>query len=454
MDSEPEGRLEGRGPGAVVSRVRPGSIAAELGLLPGDRLYRVGSSYPADFIDYRYLTAEPLVELAVTRQDGTEVIFEIEKDVDEDLGLEFTEDVFGGRRKLKLCGNKCLFCFVDRLPDGLRQALYVKDDDYRLSFLHGNFVTLTNLTAGDLDRILALRLSPLYVSVHATEPDVRTSLLGSPRAGRVMDQLVELTRGGIAVHAQVVVCPGFNDGAHLERTICDLATLGPGLLSIGIVPVGLTAFGPADSPVRGATPEEKRAALDIALAAHARLKGLVYPADEYFLDLGLELPGAGFYDGYPQLENGIGLGRSFLDDLARLEGRLRPRQPSQGRVEALVVTGRLAGPLVQRAATVAGALAGVQVRVVEAENRFLGRTVTVAGLLSGADVVRAVEAVGAARPAPVLVPGAALRAGSDEFLDGLTLSGLTKDMGRPFIDAGRLPSHLAEALRRAKGERA
>ncbi len=446
----------GPGPGAVVSRVRPGSVAAEIGLEPGDRLHRVGQSYLSDYIDYRYLIAEPLIELGVTRRDGTEIVFEIEKDVDEDLGLEFTEDIFGAG-KLKVCGNRCLFCFVDRLPPRLRPALYVKDDDYRLSFLHGNFVTLTNLSQADLDRILALHLSPLYVSVHATEPAVRERLLGSPRAGAILQQMEALTRGGIAIQAQVVVCPGCNDGEHLERTLADLAALRPGVESVGVVPVGLTAFGPPDSPVRRATPAELRHTLDQVLAWHKGLGGFVYPADEYFLALGLELPAARFYDGYPQLQNGIGLGRVFLDDLRKLEKKGRDRAPGTTEAPAgtfLVVTGELARPLLEAATRTVSVLTGLEGRMTKASNEFLGRSVTVAGLLSGADVERAVAredaTTGGAKGggvSPVLVPGAALRAGSDEFLDGLTLTEISRRTGRPFLDAGWLPSQMLEALR-------
>ncbi len=400
----------------------------------------------------------------MTRRDGTEVIFEVEKDVDEDLGMEFTKDIFGGG-EARVCGNHCVFCFVDRLPPGLRPALYVKDDDYRLSFLHGNFVTLTNLSPADLDRILALRLSPLYVSVHATEPEVREALLGNPRAGRVMDQLAELARGGITVHAQVVVCPGLNDGAHVDRTIADLAALRPSIASVGIVPVGLTAFGPQGSPVRGATRAEKAATLEACLAWHQRLGGFVFPADEFFLDLGLGLPKAAFYQGYPQLQNGIGLGRVFLDDLAKLERRLDRAGPRECHGSFIVVTGHLARPLLEPATRVVAGLSGLGGAVLEAGNEFLGSAVTVAGLLSGSDVARAVRTHdarvgraagldGTAVPGvrtPVLVPGAALRAGSDEFLDGTTLAELARVFDRPFVDAGWLPSQMLAALRPWEG---
>lgn len=446
-----------------MAGVRDGSIAARLGLRPGDRVLRVGGRYLSDYIDYRYLTAEPVVELAVVRRDGTEVIYEVEKDIDEDLGLEFAEDIFGPPAGPRTCCNRCVFCFVDRLPSGLRPSLYVKDDDYRLSFLHGNFITLTNLKAEDFDRILSLRLSPLYVSVHSTEPEVRRMLLGNSQAGQIMDQLARLVRGGITVHAQVVVCPGLNDGPHLDRTIADLAALRPGVASVGVVPVGLTAFGPSRtaSAVRPATAAEKQAALETVLSWHQRLGGFVYPADEYFLDLGSKLPPAVFYDGYPQLANGIGLARSFLDDLGRLERRLRratrtsadQRRKDSGPDDGAsftVVTGRLARPLLESAVPAVGRLVGRRGEILEVPNSFFGPEVTVAGLLTGSDLVRAVRSSSKAS-GPVLVPAAALRAGTDELLDGWTLAALAGELGRPFLEAGWLPSHMAAALQRTGG---
>jgi len=441
--------------GGLVKSARPGSIAAQLGLAPGDRVYDVGGSPLRDYIDYRYLTAEPLVALRVIRPSGTEVVFEVEKDPDEDLGLEFAEDIFGGPDAVRVCGNRCVFCFVDRLPDGLRPALYVKDDDYRLSFLHGNFITLTNLTQVDVDRIASLRLSPLYVSVHTTEPEVRAAMMGSPRAAGILGQVQDLIQRGITIHAQVVVCPGYNDGPGLERTLGDLAGLRPGVESVGVVPVGLTRFGPAGLPVRPASREERADILDTTLAWRRRLGGFAYPADELFLSLGREIPGARFYQDFPQLQNGIGLARVFLDDLRRLERRALkgradpatggPRPPRGGLAEPfLAVTGKLAGPLLELAVPVLARITGLEGEAVVAGSALFGPEVTVAGLLTGEDVAWAAKERGGG--GPILAPGASLRAGSDEFLDGQTLAGLTRDVGRPFLDGGWLPSHMLAAL--------
>jgi putative radical SAM enzyme (TIGR03279 family) len=451
----------------VVANVRPGSIAAELGLRPGDRLCEVNGSPLRDYIDYRYLTAEPLVELRVIRPCGEDLIFEVEKDPDEDLGLVFTADIFGDPPQVRTCTNKCVFCFVDRLPPGLRPALYVKDDDYRLSFLHGNFVTLTNLTPEDLARIEAMRLSPLYVSVHSTEPALRARLMGSPRAAAVMDDLCRLIRAGVSVHAQIVVCPGLNDGPHLERSLEDLASLRPGVESVGVVPVGLSRFGPPSAPVRRLTPAECEALLETLLRWHRETDGFVFPADELLLVTGSPVPGARFYRGFPQLENGIGLVRLFLDDLARVRRRGGPAAdgavagathgaagragvntgPGGGPPEKgfVVVTGTLARPYVERAVEAVSRRLGVEGEVVEVRNEFLGPSVTVAGLLAGKDVLEATRKVAHGRP--VLVPGSALRAGSDDFLDGVSLGDLSAATGTRFVDGGWLPSHMLNTLR-------
>lgn len=454
------GRGPGEPPGGTIGRVRPDTIGADLGLKPGDRLYAVNGTVLRDYIDYRYLTAEPFLEMRVVRRDGREETFEVEKDPDEDIGLEFTEDVFGGPAAVKTCVNRCVFCFVDRLPGGLRPALYVKDDDYRLSFLHGNFITLTNLSAADRRRILALRLSPLYVSVHTTDPDLRAEMMGNPRAAEVMGELADLVAGGITIHTQVVVCPGLNDGEALDRTFSDLASLRPGLASVGVVPVGLTCYGPSAGPVRPLSAAEAVRLLDAVLAWHRRLGGFVYPADELFLVAGRKVPGHRFYEGFPQAENGIGLARLFLEDLSRLKRRLAARggPPGGPEVAFTALTGTLALPLVREAVELLRRETVFKGTVIEAANELFGPSVTVAGLLSGADLL---AAAGSARPegagrapgpeepdaaAPVLVPGAALRAGSDELLDGLNLGDLSRAIGRPVLDAGWLPSQMLARL--------
>lgn len=431
-----------------MAQVRAGSIAEELGLRPGDRIIAVNGEPLEDYIDYRYLASECLVELSVFRPDGEAVVFEIEKDADEDLGLEFTEDVFGGASRLKRCINHCRFCFVDRLPGGLRDALYVKDDDYRLSFLHGNFITLTNLGPADFERIERLRLSPLYVSVHTTNPELRAALMGTPRAARIMEQLRGLAQVGITLHTQVVVCPGINDGPHLDHTITELAGLRPAIASIGVVPVGLTRFEPEPGGVRPLLQAEAEALLATLLTWHKRLGGLVYPADELYLRTGRTVPPASFYDGYPQLQNGIGLVRVFLDDLASLTrhtGRPDPAPeavPNEDR-SFLVVTGTLSAPLIKRAVEVVERVVGIPGSVVAVENEFLGTSVTVSGLLAGRDILAAAEGGSGA----IVVPGAALRAGSDDFLDGLTRRDIARETGRPCLDGGWLPSHLVAAIR-------
>ncbi|MDR7402935.1 MAG: DUF512 domain-containing protein, partial [Armatimonadota bacterium] len=315
-----EKRRQGVGTGGgTIASVRPGSWAARAGLGKGDVVLSVNGQPLQDVLDYRYLCAEPHVRLEVRRPDGTVLLLETEKDVDQDLGISFTAATFDGIRR---CRNRCLFCFVDQMPGGLRPGLYVKDDDYRHSFLYGNYITLTGLRADDWQRIRRLRLSPLYVSVHTTNPVLRARLMGTPRAAPIMDRLRRLAEEGIRFHAQVVLCPGWNDGPELERTGRDLAGLYPAVESVAAVPVGLTAHRQGLPPLRGYTAAEARAVLaqvDTLRAENMSRLGtpLLYAADEFYALAGRPIPAARYYGDFPQLENGVGLVRRFLDTAAR-----------------------------------------------------------------------------------------------------------------------------------------
>jgi putative radical SAM enzyme (TIGR03279 family) len=417
---------------ARVADVRPDSIAAELELQPGDLLLAINGRPVPDHIAYRFAIAEEEITLDVAR--GDEVWqFEIEKDADEDLGLVFDADLFDGMRR---CQNDCVFCFESQMPDGMRAALSDRDDDFRLSFLHGNFVTLTNLRAADLARIVRDRLTPLFVSVHATDPAVRRRMMRYRKGLDVRDQLRQLGDAGIQVHAQIVLCPGWNDGAVLARTLDDLAALHPTVLSVGVVPVGLTAHRPAGPEVRAVTPDDARAALaaigarqDTNLAALGTR--LVFAADEFYLAAGQDVPPAEAYEGYPQRENGIGLARLFLDELA---GMRLPR----GSRRVTLVTGTLAAPLLQALAARL-CRAGYTAEVVAVPNAFYGGGVSVAGLLTGRDIRAAL----AGRDLDLLfLPATTLNADGC-FLDDLTPA----DLGHPaHFCAG--PREVSAILRR------
>jgi len=412
----------------IISAVADGSIAAELGLNPGDALLAVNGKPVNDIIDLSFALADEYVELLVARQSGEEELFAVEKDYDQDLGLEFASAVFD---RVRPCANRCVFCFVDQMPPGMRESLYVKDDDYRLSFLYGNFITLTNLTQRDLARIRRLHLSPLYVSVHATDGDIRASLLGNPRAKDILGRLKDLTADGIELHTQVVLCPGLNDGPVLERTIADLYALAPGVLSLAIVPVGLTRHREKCRPLRGFTPEEAAGVISAVASWQRRCRAetgasFVYLADEFYLACGQPIPAYDHYDDFPQLENGVGIVRSFLAewDETAVSGQ-GYSTPHNIDVVCGVSAATVLGPLLSRLS-----LPNLTVNLVPVVNAFFGPDVTVTGLLTGADIIAALRA-GDRPQGGVVIPGVALRKGENIFLDGLTPEDVSRALGRP-----------------------
>jgi putative radical SAM enzyme (TIGR03279 family) len=412
---------------ARIAAVITGSIAEELGVQPGDVVAAVNGAPPADYIAYRFAIADEVVTLDVLR-DGETLSFEIEKDADEDLGLIFEHDVFDGVRR---CANNCVFCFEQQMPAGMRASLGLRDDDYRLSFLHGNFLTLTNLTAQDRARIIREHLSPLFVSIHATDPDVRRRLLRHRNAGEILDQLRDLSEHGIELHGQIVLCPGWNDGAVLARTLDDLAVLHPMLLSVGVVPVGLTGHRPAGPAVRPVTAEDACAVLDLVEARQAAWQPelgtrLVFAADEFYLAAGRVMPPAEAYEDFAQQENGIGLARLFLDDVALLE--LPPLLPRR----VTLATGTLAAPLLE---TLAARLhdAGAVATVVAVPNHFYSGGVSVAGLLTGADLRAALA--GRDLGDALILPAVVLNA-DGIFLDDTTPDELETALGVPIYFCG------------------
>jgi len=431
---------------ARVVWVQPGSPAAVAGLNRGDRVARANGRRPRDYIDYRYLIAAPRVSLVVDDRGGAQRRIVIEKHEDEDLGLRFEQDVFDG---IRTCRNRCPFCFVSQLPRGLRRGLYVRDDDYRLSFLHGNFITLTNLTPADRRRIVRLHLSPLYISVHATEPEVRERLFGRTTTDPIAE-MRGLTAKGIEFHTQIVVCPGMNDGDHLERTVADLAALHPGVRSVGVVPVGITKHRLGLPRLRAVTPRIAAALVGRVEAWQRRFRKrlgtrFVFAADELYLASRLPLPGRADYEGFWQLGNGIGCARVFLDEVARLRPP-RLRSP----LSAILVTGEMAAGMVNLLAEKlqGGGLVSAEVCVVR--NRFLGRSVTTAGLLCGADIARAVCKL--PRADVVMVPGTAVREG-EGFLDGVTVDEFSQRLGAAVLAVGgpRDAVTALEAFARQRG---
>lgn len=410
----------------IISRVLPDTIAAELELEPGDKIVAVDGNPVNDIIDLSFALAAESLELLIEKANGEQVILEIEKDYDEDLGVEFESAVFD---KVRQCANRCLFCFVDQMPPGMRESLYVKDDDYRLSFLYGNFITLTNLTKADLKRIRQLHLSPLYVSTHTTDGVLRAKMLGNQRAGEIMDQLRQLVEYGVELHTQVVLCPGWNDGEALEKTIADLWAMSPAVLSLAIVPVGITRHRQHCPPLDAFTPAAADAVIQTVAKWQATCRAqsgdsFVYLADEFYLAAGQPIPEYDHYDGFPQLENGVGIVRNFLDEWEHHDfSGTGYQQPLRLDVVCGVSAGKILGPLLE-----ALTIPNLAVRVLPVENVFFGSNVTVTGLLTGQDIIAALSACGGERDG-IILPGIALRKGESVFLDGVTAEEVAAALG-------------------------
>ncbi|MDX1675083.1 MAG: DUF512 domain-containing protein [Longimicrobiales bacterium] len=369
-----------------IAEILPGSIAEELELRIGSRIVRINGDIVRDTIDFRFMEADGRLEIEVQDPSGQGALYDIEKPAGEALG------VVPGPDAVRECANKCVFCFIDGNPPGVRDSLYLRDDDFRLSFTYGSYVTLTNLGPKGFERLIDQRLSPLYVSVHATEPEVRMRLLGVPRGGDILDKLTQLTEAGTEVHTQVVLCPGWNDGAHLDRTMRDLWGLGPNVLSLSVVPVGLTRYN-LDRPVRLLTDEEAcRAIAQVdgfrTRARQDRGRGWVYAADELFLTAGEPVPDATYYDDWPLTENGVGAVRQFLDDAATLAAD----PPPLTRRSLGIVTGTRMAAVMSGAVAELASATGARIRLIPVENRLFGPTVTTAGLLPGEDVRDAIAA--------------------------------------------------------------
>ena len=443
--------------GGAISSVEPYSLAERVSLQPGDELLSINGHPLRDVIDVRFYAAEEHLTLRV-RRDGREFTVEAERRYDEPLGLAFTHPTFDGIRR---CNNRCEFCFVAQMPPGLRRSLYVKDDDYRYSFLFGNYITLTNLDESDWERFGEQHLSPLYVSVHATDgstaqlnlprsetstlspqperpversggalaeaSDVRRRVLGNAVAPDVMDQLRRLAGLGIEVHTQIVVVPGLNDGPHLDRSIGDLASLYPAVRSVSVVPVGLTRFHRGGCRVH--TLDEARSVFEQVTGWQERLRErlglhLAYLSDEWYLRLGEEVPPAEAYDGLDLTENGVGLVRRFLE-----AAECRPESGIMNHESRTLVTGTLFAPALRQ---VTARLAGIE--VVPVVNRFFGETVTVAGLLTGRDVVAQLRKRDLGDV--VALPGAMFGGPEGQSLDELRPQEVGEALDRPVVVEG------------------
>ena len=425
--------------GGIISSIEPGSIAEQLGWEIGDELVSINGHELQDIIDYRFYESDEFLDLVVRSGDEVDD-FEIEKDFDTPLGVGFEEVLFDG---VRTCGAHCIFCFVELLPSGLRKNLYLKDDDYRLSFLDGNYVTLAKETDADIQRIIAQRLSPLYVSVHTTDPVLREKMIGRS-APKILDQIDALAKGHISLQTQIVLCRGVNDGDYLDRSVADLAARYPTVESIAIVPVGLSAHRKNKTPIGAIDPEYSADILNMVKHWQKQFLDdygtrLVWAADEFYLSAGQNVPSAAAYEGFPQIENGIGLVRKFKDSAARAR-RILPTMLLKP-LSLSVVTGQLAGNLIRDWADSLNC-ENLKINVLPIVNHLFGEIVTVTGLIGGKDVIEQLR--GKITGDYLVIPSVSLR--DNVFLDDVTVNDVERELVCKVIVVDPLPYQLVRSI--------
>lgn len=425
----------------AITHVQPGSIAHRLGLQPGEKLVTIAGEPIIDQIDYQALTAQSRFDMTVEGLDGTERVLHVRKQDWQPLGLTLDQTIVSCPRP---CRNHCIFCFIDQMPPGMRKTLYVKDDDWRLSLMMGNYITMTNIDDKELDRIIRRRVSPLFISVQCTDPEMRVKLLRNPHAAKIMDNLRLLKANGIRFHAQVVLCPGWNDGDILRKTLEDLETLRPAIQSIALVPIGLTKFRDglpyikpydrqmATELIESMRPYQERFLREIGTR-------LVFPSDEFYCLSGLPLPTDEEYEDYPQIENGVGMLRMFETDLAYAVEDFPMEETAPRRI--CIATGTSVAPFLRELAT-RYAPRGTQVEVRPIINRFFGETVTVTGLITGQDLVAQCQDVEADE---IMIVRSMIRAEGDLFLDDMSIDEVRRQLPCPL----RITENSGEGFWRA-----
>lgn len=409
--------------GGIISAIHQGSLAEELELVPGDKIISINEQELTDIIDLSFALADEEIEMLVEHTNGEQEIIAFEKDIDEELGAEFESAVFG---KIRQCANNCYFCFVDQVAPNMRDSLYIKDDDYRLSFLYGNFVTMTNMGPRDLERIHRLHLSPLYISVHTTNPKLRGEMLRTKRGELIMEQLAKLNEADVEYHTQVVLCPGLNDGTELDRTIQDIISMQPYAKTLGIVPVGLTKFRENCYLLKTFDADGAKKVIEQVRHWQEKMrkqtgKNFIYLSDEFYLLAGVPLPKAEEYDGFPQLDNGIGLTRNFIEQWK--ETKIN-RDNYQKPLSLDIICGKSAGKVIKNLVDELN-IDNLNANVLALENEFFGHEVTVTGLLTGQDIIKNLKQNKANRDG-IIIPSCALREGEDIFLDDYTLEDIKK----------------------------
>ena len=449
----------------VIKEVYPGSIAEEMEIEPGDILLTINNEEIGDVFDYRYMIKDEYIEVLIRKPDGEEWLLEIDKEYDDDLGVEFENSLMSDYRS---CSNKCIFCFIDQMPPGMRETLYFKDDDSRLSFLQGNYITLTNMRDKDIERIIRMQLAPINISVQTTNPQLRCEMLHNRFAGEKLKYLKMLYDGHVEMNGQVVCCKNVNDGMELERTINDLAQYLPFLRSVSVVPAGITKYREGLFPIELYTKEEADAVIDLI---ESRQKdyyehyGLhfIHASDEWYITAGRDFPEEERYDGYIQLENGVGMMRMLIDEFEEaLDGLIHGgeyRELTETVNRTLTIaTGKLAYPTICNfASRLMAAFPHLVIHVCCIRNDFFGETITVSGLITGQDLVKQLlERRGAGEELGdvLLIPSNMLRMGEQVFLDDLTVQDVERELdmklaaaepgGKEFIEAVLNPDYHME----------
>lgn len=430
----------------VVAKIKEGSIAEEIGLQPGDKILAVNDMPVTDIIDFSFACADEEIDLLIETTDGEQELISFDKDYGEDMGILFESAVFD---RISRCKNRCTFCFIEQMAPHMRKSLYVKDDDYRLSFMNGNFITLTNMTEEDYARIYRLHLSPLYVSVHTTNGQLRSEMLRNPDAVHIKEQLKELAAHNIDIHVQIVLCPDHNDKEELEKTLTDLYELRDNILSVAIVPVGLTKHREKCYPLRTFTADEAKDIVKSITAWQAKARAelgesFVYISDEFYLMANEPFPTAEMYDGYPQIENGIGLSRSFVDEWNYYVHELASASYDEP-TTVCIVCGTSAEKVL-RPLFDAVQIPNLTIKLIPVTNEFFGDKITVTGLLTGGDIMnRLLQEKDIAGGSGLLIPCTCLKAEEEIFLDDMTVTELETKLNmavRVFDSAHALQGYL------------
>jgi len=407
---------------AIVNSIKASSIAYELDICPKDEIISIDGISPKDFLDYKFQIASETLDLHIKRASGEEEIIEIEKDADEDLGITFESAVFD---KVIPCSNKCVFCFVDQQPCGLRESLYIKDDDYRLSYLQGTYITLTNLNKKMKERIEKLRIGPFYVSVHTTNPDLRVKMLKNLKAGNIIKELKWLNNLDIPIHAQIVLCPGINDGEELEKTLSDLAFLKSNILSVAIVPVGITKFRSCAELI-AFTSEKAKNLINQTEKFNKKLSyNFALPSDEFYVLAGYEFPEYKFYGEFSQLDDGVGSSRLLIDDFNANKSKL-PAELSKP-FSFTIATGQIACKILTPIVSELNKIKNLKVDLIPVKSNFWGDNITVSGLITGSDLIDNLTPI-KHRINNLLIPSVMIRKYTEQFLDNITVKDIQNQL--------------------------